>query len=68
MDLPVGQLALPKSSLTYSTKYLYWKAARHAGYTYEQFADLPGPQQSGIVAFYSAFSVEEALLSGVIPG
>lgn len=64
----MGQLALPKSSLTYSQVFLHRKAARHSGYTWLEFRELLGPEQSRIVAFYQASMIENALLSGAIPG
>lgn len=68
MDLPVGQLALPKSSLTYNLPFMYRKAAMHSGYKWLDFRALAGPEQSRIVAFYRASMIERTLLSGAIPG
>jgi len=49
---PVLALKVPSTPGRYSMVFEARTAAKYAGYTWEQFCALPGPEQSAVVAFH----------------
>lgn len=54
LNAPLSKHGGPPTRLRASAVFQARSAAREANYTWEQFCDLPGPQQSAIVAHYQA--------------
>jgi len=52
MDKPVLSLGLPGSPGRYGAAFEARKAAQFSQYSWPEFAALPGPEQSAVVAFY----------------
>lgn len=59
----VFTISVPRSGIAYSPLLEWRLAARWAGYTFEQFTELEGDEQSMIVASYRANNQIEAVLS-----
>lgn len=49
---PIKEYYLEPSGVTYSLKFEAREAACFAGYTYQDFLELPGEEQNAIVAHY----------------
>jgi hypothetical protein len=73
--MSTSRLAFPRSDLTYGNdsellfpEFIRRKIAVFSLYKLEEFDDLPGPEQSRLVAFYNLSKYEELLLAGGLHG
>lgn len=57
------QIHVPSSGLSYSSLFEWRVAAQWANYTWEQFAELEGEEQSWIVATYRSYKQAESVLA-----